>query len=57
MVAYDIDISGSILAKPMRNHTSVSMIQAYERIYGRLQYKELKPTMHILDNECSADFK
>ena len=52
-----MDISGSILAEPMRNCTPGSMIQAYQRIYSRLQYIKLKLTIHILDNECSADFK
>ena len=52
-----MDISGSILAEPMRNRTPGSMIQAYQRIYSRLQYKKLKPTIHNLGNERSADFK
>ena len=57
MVAYDMDISGSILADLMQNLTPGSMIQAYQRIYSRLKYNKMKPTIHILDNECSADFK
>ena len=57
MVAYDMSISGSIFAEPMRNRTSGTMIQAYNRIFDKLRDKEQRPTIHILDNECSADFK
>ena len=36
MVAYGMDLSGRILAEPMRNRTPGSMIQAYQRLYNRL---------------------
>ena len=57
MVAYDMNISGSIFAEPMRNKSSGSMIQAYERIFDKLRNREQRPSIHIVDNEYSADFK
>ena len=57
MVLYDMDISGAILAEPMRNRTSGEMVRAYSAAMSRLHEAGVKPTMHILDNECSEEFK
>ena len=57
MVAYDMSVSGSIFAEQMRNQTSGSMIQTYNHIFDKLRDKDQRPTIHILDNKCSADFK
>ena len=57
MVAYAMHISGSIFAEPMRNRTSGSMIQSYEHIFDKLRNRDQRPTIHILDNKCSANFK
>ena len=57
MVAYDMHGSSAILAEPMRNRTSGSMLEAYEEIMQQLPEGEARPTVHILDNECSKEFK
>ena len=56
MVLIELD-SNSILVEPMRDRTSGEMIQAYQVLVDRLKSKGFKPNMHILDNECSAEFK
>ena len=33
------------------------MIQAYQNIFDKLQNEDQAPTVHILDNKCSANFK
>ena len=57
MVAYDMHGSNAVLAEPMRNRTSGTMLEAYETIIQQLLEGEARPTVHILDNECSRDFK
>ena len=57
MVTYNMNISGSIFAEPMCNIPSRSMIQAYEHIFDKLRSRDQTPTIHILDNECSVNFK
>ena len=57
MVAYDMHGSSSILAEPMRNRSAGSMLEAYETIVVQLPEGEARPKMHILDNECSKEFK
>ena len=57
MVYYDVD-ANYIDAEPMRNHTDLAMIRAYQSLWGRTT-KNCKetPNMHILDNEASTAFK
>ena len=50
-------IGNNILVEPMRNRTSGQMVRAYQVLIDRMKEKGLVPTMHILDNECSAEFK
>jgi len=50
-------IGNNILAEPMRNRTSGEMVRAYQVLIDRIKEKNIHPTMHILDNECSAEFK
>ena len=57
MVIYDMDISGAVLVEPMRNRTSGEMVKAYTAAIKRLHNAGVRPTMHILDNECSEEFK
>ena len=57
MVAYDTHGSNTILAQPMRNRTAGSMLEAYEDIIEQFPKGEGRPTVHILDNECSKEFK
>ena len=33
------------------------MIRAYQVLIDRMKEKDINPTMHVLDNECSAEFK
>jgi hypothetical protein len=57
MVLCDID-SNSILVAAMKNRTSGEMIRAYQELIDRLHSAGIKPKRrHILDNECSEDFK
>ena len=57
MVMYEMDVTSSILVEPMRNRTSGEMVRAYQAMIDRLQKAGIKLTPHILDNECSAEFK
>jgi hypothetical protein len=49
--------SNSILVAAMKNRTSGEMIRAYQELIDRLRSAGIKPKRHILDNECSEDFK
>ena len=49
--------SNGILQVPMKNRTSGEMIRAYQKLIDRLKSAGITPKCHILDNECSADFK
>ena len=57
MVLYDMDISGAIMVEPMKNHSSGEMVRAYNAAMKRLHDAGIKPTMRILDNKCSDEFK
>jgi hypothetical protein len=56
MVLIEIN-SNEILVEAMKNCTTGEMIQAYQVLVERLRSAGINPTMHILDNECSAEFK
>ena len=56
MVLIEID-SNAILAEAMKNRTAGEMIRAYLVLVTRLSNAGVKPKMHILDNECSEEFK
>ena len=49
--------SNGILQEPMKNRTSGKMICAYQKLIDRLKSAGITPKCHILDNECSTDFK
>jgi len=49
--------SNNILVEAMRNRTATEMVRAYQVLIDRLKEKGIKPTLHILDNECSAKYK
>ena len=57
MVLYNMGITGAILVEPMRNRSSGEMVRAYSAAMKRLHDAGVKPSMHILDNECSEEFK
>ena len=56
MVLIEMD-SNAILVEAMKNRSSAEMIRAYQVLVDRLKSAGLQPTMHLLDNECSAEFK
>ena len=49
--------SDAILVEPMRNRTAGEMVKTYQKLIDRLKKCGIKPKMHILDNECSEEFK
>jgi hypothetical protein len=56
MVLIELD-SNAILVEGMKDRTSGEMIQAYQHLVDRLKTAGIQPKHHVLDNECSADFK
>jgi len=56
MVLIEID-SNTILVEAMKNRMTGEMIQAYQVLVECLCSAGINPTMHIPDNECSAEFK
>ncbi len=56
MVLVHID-SSAILVAPMKDRTSGEMIRAYQSLLDRLGARGIRPKHHVLDNECSEDFK
>ena len=56
MVLIEMD-SNAILVAAMKNRTSGEMIRAYQELVDRLHSAGIRPKMHLLDNECSNDFK
>ena len=57
MVAYNMHWSNAVLVEPMRNQTTGEMLKDCETMIQKLPEGEARPTVHILDNECSRDFK
>jgi hypothetical protein len=49
--------SNVILVEAMKNCLAGEMIQAYQVLVECLRSTGLTPKMHILDNECSTEFK
>jgi hypothetical protein len=56
MVLIKLD-SNAILVEAMKNCTAGEMIHAYQTLVDCLHSAGIHPKMHLLDNECSADFK
>ena len=56
MVLIEID-SNAILVEALKNCTTGEMIRAYQVLVDHLCSAGVTPKMHILDNECSAEFK
>jgi len=56
MVLIEID-SNAILVEAMKNRTTGEIIPAYQVLVECLCIAGINPTIHILDNECSAEFK
>ncbi len=56
MVLIELD-SNTIFVEGMKNCTAGEMIQAYQTLVDWLNSTGIHPKMHLLDNECSAEFK
>jgi hypothetical protein len=56
MVLIEIDIN-YILVEAMKNCSAGEMIRAYLVLMTHLCNASVTPKMHILDNECSKEFK
>ncbi len=56
MVLIEIN-SNAILVEAMKNCMTGEMIRAYQVLVDGLINSGVTPKMHILDNECSAQFK
>jgi hypothetical protein len=56
MVLIELD-SNAILVKAMKNHMAGKMICAYQTLVDCLHSAGIQPKIHLLDNECSAEFK
>ncbi len=56
MVLIEID-SNAILVEAMKNRSAGEMIRAYLILVNCLCNAGVTPKMHILDNECSEEFK
>ena len=54
-----VNVDGNYIdAEPVKDHTDISLIQAYTALWKRLtDNKTVAPTLHMLDNEASAAFK
>jgi hypothetical protein len=49
--------SDAILVEAIKNRTSGEMIRAYQVLVDQLRSVGISPKQHILDNECSNNFK
>ena len=56
MVAYHSD-ANYIAMEPMKNRSNLHMIVVYQTIMERIKYAGLSVKKHILDNECSKEYK
>jgi hypothetical protein len=56
MVLIDVN-SDAILVEPMKNRTSGEMIRAYQTLIDHLHTAGSIPKLHVLDKECSQDFR
>jgi hypothetical protein len=56
MVLIELD-SNTILVEAMENRTAGKMIRAYQTLLDHLHSAGIQPKMHLLDHECSVEFK
>jgi hypothetical protein len=56
MVLIKMD-SNTILVAAMKNRSASKMICAYQELVDHLCSARIQPTLHLLDNKCSAKFK
>ena len=56
MVMCEMD-SNSIMTEAMKDRTAGEIIKAYQKLVKRLKKAGIHPKKHILDNECSEEYK
>ena len=56
MVLFNLE-SNNILSEPTRNRTAGKMMRLHQKLIDQLKEKGIKPKLHLLDNECSEEFK
>ena len=56
MVLHEYD-SNTILAKPMKNRSEAELVRSYTTLHEYLCLRDLKPNLHVLDNECPSGLK
>ena len=56
MILCEMD-SNAILSEAMKSRTGSEIIRAYKALMHRLKLAGIKPKKHILDNECSNEYK
>ena len=49
--------SDAILVEAMKNRNSGEMVRVYQKLVDRLKAYGVAPNHHVLDNECSKEFK
>ncbi len=49
--------SSTILVAAIKNRLTGEMICAYQELVGHLCSAGIQPKLHLLDNECSTEFK
>ena len=56
LIVYDYD-SNAILVEPLKSRAAAGIKNAWLKINTFLESRGRKPDLHILDNECAAEFK
>ena len=56
MFLFDLNIN-NILSEPTRNRTSGKMMILYQKLIDQLKEKGILKKLHLLNNECSEEFK
>ena len=56
MVLINMD-SSYISMEPMKTRHASQMVKTYQIMINRLKACGINPKKHLLDNECSAEFK
>jgi len=56
MIMCEMD-SNAIMSEAMKDRTAGEIIKAYQKLIRRLHKAKIYPTKHILDNECSEEYK
>ena len=57
MVLIEMESNSILVVAGMRNRTSGEMVKAYKILIDRLKASGISPNLHVLDNECSQEYK